>query len=386
MSDNDNKEDSVPLLAGIPVQEHGQEVSTADNEIEFTSAGRNVIFAAFALIFMLYTALSSLHNGSPIRSTLARFGCHHGMGSAATLPAHFKLPSGDRIPAVALGVWQASKGEVGGAVKAALQAGYRHIDGAWAYGNEAEVGQAIKDSGVDRKNIWLTSKLWNSFHAPEDIERVLDESLALLQTSYLDLYLIHWPVAFAKEQCPNGEVILDKDLTENPLPTWLKMEEMVKKGKVRNIGVSNFNIRRYKNLTESAITIKPAVNQVELSFWNPQPELLKWAKEEGVVLEAYSPLGSQDYVKESLNVPEVKEAAAELGVTPAQVLISWHNQRGTVVLPKSVTPSRIRENLKVFALPQKYFDKIEKAASAHPQKRLVNPGPRWGIDVFEDGV
>ncbi|CAE6365076.1 unnamed protein product [Rhizoctonia solani] len=267
------------------------------------------------------------------------------------LPTHYSLPSGDQIPSVALGTWKAPRGQVGDAVKTALKAGYRHIDGAWIYRNEEEVGQAIKESGIERKDLWLTSKLWNSFHKPEDIEPVLDETLRHLQTNYLDLYLVHWPVAF-KEPGPNGEVRVDHELTENPLPTWKKLEELVAKGKIRNIGL--------------------------------KPELVKWSKENNVLLESYSPLGSNDQVGESLKNPVVQDIAKELKITPAQVIISWHVQRGTVVLPKSVTPSRVEENLHVFKLPEEQFRKLEKAATSHPPHRVVDPGKSWGIDVFED--
>ncbi|KAJ7480548.1 NADP-dependent oxidoreductase domain-containing protein [Mycena latifolia] len=291
-----------------------------------------------------------------------------------SLPSHYTLPSGDKIPSVALGVWQAGRDEVGNAVKTALKAGYRHIDGAWIYRNEAEVGKALKESGVPREDVWITSKLWNTFHAPEDIEPALDDSLAKLGTDYLDMYLIHWPLARK-----DGEPY-DKALTENPYPTWQKLEEMVAKGKVRNIGVSNFNIRRLENLTANPLKIRPAVNQVEISYWVPQVELLQWAKENDLLLEAYSPLGSTGRVGDTLAVPEVKEIAQELGMTPAQVVISWHVQRGTVVLPKSVTPSRVVDNFQVRSLPSALFEKLEKAATSHKPYPRLNPSKNWGLD------
>lgn len=334
------------------------------------------LLAASTLVITMIYGLRRI-SSSGLRN-IFRTSCSKGIhGSAPGLPTHFTLPSGDKIPSVALGVWRASGGETGTAVQTALKAGYRHIDGAWAYGNEAEIGEALKVNKIPRNEIWLTSKLWNKFHAPEHIEPVLDESLSLLGTDYLDLYLIHWPVA------QNQDGSLNKELTENPYPTWQKLEELVAKGKIRNIGVSNFNIRRFENLTANPLKIQPAVNQVELNFWNPQPELVKWAKEKGVLLEAYSPLGSAGRVRDSLAVPEVKEISDELGITPAQVLISWQVQRGVVVLPKSVTPSRIVENLLITKIPDRLFNKLEAAAASHKPERTLDPSKKWGIDIFE---
>ncbi|KAJ7726485.1 Aldo/keto reductase [Mycena metata] len=287
------------------------------------------------------------------------------------LPSHYTLPSGDKIPSVALGVWQIKGAKVG----VAIEAGYRHIDGGWIYRNEGQVGKALKASGVARRDVWLTSKLWNAFHAPEDVEAALDDSLTKLGTDYLEMYLMHWPIARK-----NGEPY-DKELTENPYPTWQKLEEMVAKGKVRNIGVSNFSMRRLENLIANPLKIKPAVIQVEINYWFPQPDLLEWAKEHNILVEAYSPLGGTSRVEDTLDVPEIKEIADQLGMTPAQVVLSWHVQRGTVVLPRSVTPSRIIDNLQVRALPLALFERLETAATSHklPYQRF-NPSQNWGID------
>ncbi|KDQ49217.1 hypothetical protein JAAARDRAFT_43007 [Jaapia argillacea MUCL 33604] len=364
-------------------------VDEFDNEQPFksttTADKKRRIFHFITAAAIMVAIFSGLRHVSKSNSKFlwGSAGCHGrlNMSTASKLPSHYTLPSGDKIPSVALGVWQAGSGEVGTAVKTALDAGYRHIDGAWIYRNEEEVGQALKEASVPRSDIWLTSKLWNTFHAPEDVEPALDESLTKLGTDYLDLYIIHWPVAFKK-----ATTNIDEQLTADPYPTWQKLEEMVAKGKVKNIGVSNFNIPRLKNLTANPLKIQPAVNQVELNFFNPQPELLKYCKENNLLLEAYSPLGSTQQVGATLKRPEVVEIAKDLGITPAQVIISWHVQRGTIVLPKSVTPSRIEENLQIFELPKASFDKLEEAATSHPPQRVINPSKAWGLkfDVFDD--
>ncbi|KAF9478221.1 hypothetical protein BDN70DRAFT_880285 [Pholiota conissans] len=347
------------------------------------------IFAFLILYMGLYLFSRNLLSRSPSitslkNNVLSRLGLSKAMATVQSgpgqLPTHFTLRSGDKIPTIALGTWRAAPGEVKEATLAALKVGYRHIDGAESYGNEAEVGEAIKESGIARKDIWLTSKLWNNHHAPEDVEPAIDESLAKLGTDYLDLYMIHWPVAFGKD----GKN--DVALTENPYPTWKKLEEMVEKGKVRNLGVANFNIRRLEQLLSFPLKVKPTVIQYELSYWNPAPELVKWSKDNGIVLEAYSPLGSQGKVKETLEVPEVKAISEELGITPAQVVISWHVQRGTVALPKSIKAARVEENFKITALPQEAFERLERAATSHPPVKLLDPTPHWGVDFWDVNI
>ncbi|KAL4250107.1 hypothetical protein ABKN59_005965, partial [Abortiporus biennis] len=182
---------------------------------------KKVIFHLLAVVGMMYATFvgtKALFRWSAV-SPATRKPCHN--RNLTSLPTHYTLPSGDKIPSVALGVWQAGRGEVGAAVTTALRAGYRHIDGAWIYGNEVEVGQAIKSSGIARDELWITSKLWNTFHAPEDVEPALDETLSRLDTEYIDLYLIHWPIAFKK----GSNNVVDEQLTANPYPTWKKLEE-----------------------------------------------------------------------------------------------------------------------------------------------------------------
>ncbi|KZP00463.1 Aldo/keto reductase [Calocera viscosa TUFC12733] len=309
------------------------------------------------------------------------------------LPSSFKLFTGASIPALGFGTWQAPKGQVGNAVAHALRTGYRHIDCAYIYGNEAEVGAAIKDSGIPRSELWITSKLWNGYHRPQDVEEMYHKSAQDLHAGYLDLYLIHWPVAFGlgadgkptdRAKGPDGNTLVDRALTDDYVSTWRAMEALVDGGKARHIGISNFNIRKTKDLISKA-KIRPAVNQVELNFHWPQHELVKWAHGNNLLLEAYSPLGSGDKSKEMLADPTIVEIAEKNGVGPGRILLSWQIQRGNVVLAKSVTASRIEDNFFVFKLDKEDFDKLEKVSAEYPNKaRVVRPG--WGgLDIFEDG-
>ncbi|KAL5363136.1 NADP-dependent oxidoreductase domain-containing protein [Aspergillus floccosus] len=296
----------------------------------------------------------------------------------------FMLNTGYEMPAVGLGTWQSKPNEVKQAVSQALQCGYRHIDAAAVYGNEKEVGEGIIASGIPRKEIFLTSKLWNTHHEPGHVEAAVDQSIRDLQTDYLDLYLIHWPVAFRYSRSTTQPVHEETgliDVIDVPIrDTWAAMEAVVRKGKVRSIGVSNFTKERIEELLQTA-QIPPAVNQIEGHPYLQQRDLLHWSKEKGIVTTAYSPLGNNIYgIPRAVDDPLVIETAQSLNKTPAQVLISWAVQRGTVVLPKSVTPERIASNFEDFILPGHAFHAIH---SLERHQRMNFPA-RLGVDIFSE--
>jgi len=248
----------------------------------------------------------------------------------------FTLNTGAKIPAVGLGTWQSKPNEVREAVKAALLAGYRHIDTALAYGNEAEVGQGIKDSGVPREEIWITTKLDNPWH--KRVEEGITSSLKDLGVDYVDLYLMHWPSSTDPDDLKKHYP--DWDFTK----TWAELEKLPASGRVKNIGISNFGIKNLEKLLPGAKII-PAVNQIELHPNNPSPKLLEYLKEKNIHATAYSCLGSTNSpLAKDQTLAKIAEAK---GKTTAQVLLVWGLQRGTSVIPKSVTASRIEDNFKL---------------------------------------
>jgi alcohol dehydrogenase (NADP+) len=298
--------------------------------------------------------------------------------------------NGDELPMLGLGTWKSAPGDVYDAVKFALQTGYRHLDCAAIYGNEAEVGQALADSIADgvvtRDDVWVTSKLWNDAHRPEHVRPALEETLDDLQLDTLDLYLMHWPVALTRgtgmPEAPDDFLSLD----EVPLSdTWAAMEALVDEGLVRHIGVSNFNIPNLRHLFDVADRA-PEMNQVELHPYLQQREMLAFAEEQDLPLTAYSPLGSKDRPEGMkaadepllLEDPTIREIADRHDATPGQVLISWALHRDTVVIPKSVTPSHIEENLAAAELSLTEDD-MDAIAELDRGRRYVR-GEFWAME------
>ncbi len=282
-------------------------------------------------------------------------------------------------PALGLGTWKSSPGEVGGAVRCALELGYRHIDCASIYGNQAEIGLALasafRDGVVQRDQLWITSKLWNDCHEPQQVRTALLRSLEQLQLEQLDLYLIHWPVVHrhgvlmpeqASDQIPLDQLPLSR--------TWAAMEALVEEGLVRWIGVSNCSAPKLAGLLQTC-RLRPAMNQVERHPWLQQNALLRFCQQENIGLTAYAPLGSpaSDGEAPLMADPTINAIAAEHGASAAQVLLAWGIATGTAVIPKSVRPERLASNLAATAL-QLSNEELERIAGLDRQHRFVDGG------------
>lgn len=298
------------------------------------------------------------------------------------------------MPSIGLGTWLAPPGEVRGAVAAALKLGYRHVDAASVYGNEAEVGEALRSSVAEgvvaRADVFLTSKLWVTECSGTDeqvasqVRAALTKGLSALGTSYLDLYLVHWPF-FLRPGCTTFPPPLKADVLGYDrhayLRVWRALEAEVDAGRVRAIGVSNHSAKKIADLWDDA-RIKPAVAQVEAHPFLAQSALLRFCAARGIVVTAYSPLGSparparlkSDEDPSPLTHPVLAGIATKHGVTPAQVLLRWAVQRGTVAIPKSVTPSRLASNLDVFSFALEESD-VAALGALDCNARLIKGAP-----------
>ena len=264
------------------------------------------------------------------------------------------LNNGRTIPQFGLGVFKVPPAQTAAAVSAALDAGYRHIDTAQMYGNEREVGEAIARSGLDRTEVFVTTKLNNGFHLSQDARKAFDRSLADLGFGYVDLFLIHWPLPTRY----GGDFV----------STWRTLEEFYADGRARSIGVSNFNPHHLRPLLDDCDVV-PAVNQIEVHPYLTQDEARAFCAEHRIAVEAWAPIARGTVISD----PVVAAIAHRAGKTAAQVVLRWHIQRGDIVFPKSVNPVRIRENIDIFDFELDDHDMA--AISGLNQNRRTGPDP-----------
>ncbi len=266
------------------------------------------------------------------------------------------LNDGTTIPQLGFGVFQIDPAETAKAVTTALEIGYRHIDTAEMYGNEQEVGEGVRASGLDRGDVYVTSKLNNGFHRPDDARKAFEGTLDALDLGYLDLFLIHWPLP----------TLYDGDY----VATWQVLEELKASGRVRSIGVSNFQVDHLQRLATETSTV-PAVNQIEVHPYFTNEAVRAYGLEHGIATEAWSPIAQGGVLKD----PVITEVAEKVGRSTAQVTLRWHVQRGDIIFPKSTTPARVKENFELFDFTLEDAD-VEAISALHqgePGRTGPNP-------------
>ncbi|WP_375488911.1 aldo/keto reductase [uncultured Jatrophihabitans sp.] len=268
------------------------------------------------------------------------------------------LNNGQRIPQFGFGVFQIEPKDTAAAVSAALDAGYRHIDTAQMYGNEKEVGEAIAKSGIAREDVFVTSKLNNGAHRPDDARQAFAKSLDDLGFDHVDLFLIHWPLPTRYD----GDYV----------STWRTLEEFYADGRARSIGVSNFQPHHLRRLHEES-DVTPAINQIEVHPYLAQQEVRQFCADHQIAVEAWSPIAQGNV----LDDPTINEIARRVGKSPAQVVLRWHIERGDIIFPKSVTPERIEENIDIFDFELSGAD--VEAISALDRGERTGPDP----DTFD---
>ena len=267
-----------------------------------------------------------------------------------------ELHDGVRIPQLGFGVFQIDPGETAAAVRAALDIGYRHIDTAEMYGNEKGVAQGIRDAGLDRADVFVTSKLNNGFHKPDDARRAFDRTLEALDSDYVDLFLIHWPLPMLY----GGDFV----------STWKVLEEFAKDGRARSIGVSNFQPAHLDRLAHETDTV-PAVNQIEVHPYFTNEQVRAYGSDHGIATEAWSPIAQG----EVLDDPVINRIASARGKSPAQVVLRWHIQRGDIVFPKSISPDRMKSNFELFDFELDGADMAAISALDKGESGRTGPNP-----------